>query len=350
MKISKFAALLLFSLVFVLIADFGCIAESETDAKQPKGNPAPKPLFRDLVFDGAADPVLCWNRQENKWFMFYTNRRANLSDAPGVSWVHGTHIGIAESSDNGATWKYRGIADIKFGEGDVTYWAPEVIEHAGTYHMYLTYVPGIFNDWNAPRDIVHLTSKNLIKWDYQSTLKLSSGRVIDACVFQLSNGTWRMWYNNEVDHKSIYYADSPDLYSWDDMGKAIGDQPGEGPIVFRWKDAYWMVVDVWQGLGIYRSTDCLNWKRQAANLLETPGQGTDDKVKGGHPDVVVSGDRAFLFYFTHPGRQGADAEKDTYEQRRSSIQVVELEYNNGEITCDRDKPTKIYLKPDSKKN
>ena len=33
--------------------------------------------------------------------MFYTNRRANVTDAPGVSWVHGTPIGIAESSDGG---------------------------------------------------------------------------------------------------------------------------------------------------------------------------------------------------------------------------------------------------------
>jgi len=38
-----------------------------------------------------------------------------------------------------------------------------------------------------------------------------------------------MWYNNEVDRKSIYYADSPDLYEWDDKGKAMGDRPGEGP-------------------------------------------------------------------------------------------------------------------------
>ena len=39
------------------------------------------------------------------------------------------------------------------------------------------------------------------------------------------------------------------------------------------------------------------------NLLEKSGKGADDKVKGGHPDVVVSNDRAFLFYFTHPARR-----------------------------------------------
>ncbi len=38
------------------------------------GKAAAKPLFRDPVFDGAADPVVIWNRQERTWFLFYTNR------------------------------------------------------------------------------------------------------------------------------------------------------------------------------------------------------------------------------------------------------------------------------------
>jgi beta-xylosidase len=318
--------------------------QTEKAGMRYQGKIADKPLFRDPVYDGAADPVLCWNRKEKKWFMFYTNRRANMPDTVGVSWVHGTAIGIAESSDGGATWKYRTTAQIDYKKGQDTYWAPEVIEHDGTYHMYLTYVPGIFKDWNASRDILHLTSKNLLEWKYQSTLKLASDRVIDACVMQLSDGTWRMWYNNETDRKSIYYADSPDLYVWHDKGKAVGAR-GEGPKVFRWKGHIWMVVDVWSGLSVYRSKDALNWQLQKNNLLEKPGKGLDDKVKGGHPDVVVSGDRAYLFYFTHPGRKGPDANKDTYEQRRSSIQVVEMEFRDGWLKCGRDKPTRILLKP-----
>lgn len=320
-------------------------ASAADEQIHPNGKIADKPLFRDPIYDGAADPVLCWNIAKKKWFMFYTNRRANVPNTPGVTWVHGTPIGIAVSSDRGASWQYRGTADIGYGKKECSYWAPEVVENKGVYHMFLTYVPGIFKDWNAPRDIIHLTSNDLLKWHYESTLKLSSDRVIDACVKQLPNGTWRLWYNNEIDHKSIYYADSPDLFAWTDKGKAIGDQPGEGPKVFKWKGSYWMAVDVWQGLGIYRSEDCITWTRQQKNLLEKPGLGKDDKVKGGHPDVVVSGDRAFLFYFTHPGRQGEHAKDDTYEQRRSSIQVVELHYKNGEITCDRDQPTYIDLLP-----
>lgn len=193
-----------------------------------RGNLAPKPLFRDPVFDGAADPVVIWNPIVKRWWMFYTNRRANAPGLSGVAWVHGTHIGIAESADGGATWTYVGIAAI----------------------------------------------------------------------------------------------------------------------VFRWRDSYWMITDVWRGLAVYASNDALNWTRQSGgNLLEQPGQGADDQVQGQHADVVVNGDRAFLFYFTHPGRRGGDEKKDGYEQRRSSIQVVELELKDGKITCDRDRTGHIRLSP-----
>ncbi|HQU71443.1 MAG TPA: glycosyl hydrolase [Calditrichia bacterium] len=307
---------------------------------------ADKPLFRDPVFDGAADPVVIWNAAEKKWFMFYTNRRAGAEGLDGVTWVHGTRIGIAESSDNGLTWQYRDTCDIRYRPVEnYTHWAPEVIEHDGTYHMYLTYVPGVFADWNHPRNIVHLTSKNLINWDYQSTLSLANDKVIDACVFRKPDGTWRMWYNNEKDGKSIYFADSEDLYHWEDRGKAVGDQSGEGPKVFFWKDDYWMVTDVWDGLGLYKSDDLEGWVRIPENLVKEPGKGADDGVKGGHPDVVISGERAFLFYFTHPGRIEAIPDSNWYEKRRSSIQVVELFYDNGRLVCNRDEPTRIFLKP-----
>lgn len=311
-----------------------------------KGKPAPKPLFRDTIYDGAADPTVIWNQYENKWFMFYTNRRAAAEGLDGVTWVHGTRIGIAESTDGGATWKYRDTCDIQYRFTDYTHWAPEVIEHKGLYHMYLTYVPGVFSDWRHPRWIVHLTSKNLINWKFESKLELSSEACIDACVFRLEDRTWRMYYNNERDGKSIYYADSPDLYNWTDSGKkVVGDRGGEGPIVFQWKGKNWMAVDNWSGLGIYSSEDFIHWKRQEKNILQEPGTGLDDTDMGRHPGIVLSGDRAFLFYFTHPGRTPDRRGQDVYETRRSSLQVVELEYVDAQIICDRNKTVYINLEP-----
>ena len=52
-----------------------------------------------------------------------------------------------------------------------------------------------------------------------------------------------------------------------------------------------------------------------------------------------------FFYFTHPGRQkDKPAAKGSFDDKRSVIQLAELKYENGEITCDRDKPVTIKLK------
>ncbi len=94
------------------------------------------PLFRDPIYDGAADPVLVWNRIEENWWIFYTNRRANAPGS-GYGWIHGTDIGIASSKDGSRTWLYRGIArGLNFEKGWNTFWAPEIIWHNGLYHMY----------------------------------------------------------------------------------------------------------------------------------------------------------------------------------------------------------------------
>lgn len=310
---------------------------------------AAKPLYRDPVYDGAADPTIIWNPQVKRWWIFYTNRRANVPGLSGVSWVHGTPIGIAESADNGASWKYVGTAQFdlpaEYGGTNVTCWAPDVI-HApdGTWQMFLTVVPGIFEDWQHPRTIVQLTSTNLLHWTDPRPLALASDRVIDPSILRLPDGTWRLWYNDERTGKSIHYADSPDLTHWTDKGLAFPSR-GEGPKAFRWHDKFWVIIDEWKGLGVFRSTDLQHWDKQTNNLVAIPGHGVDDGVMGGHPDVVVSGDRAFLFYFTHPGRRSDDPITDEHEKRRSSIQVVELQEKDGWLGCDRDQPTHIDLQP-----
>jgi hypothetical protein len=304
---------------------------------------ASKPLFDDPVYHGAADPAIIYNKKLKKWWMFYTNRRAILNDSTGVAWVHGTRIGIAESSD-GQSWAYRDTANINYRpDNGYTFWAPDITEHDGIYHMYLTYVPGIFDNWNHPRVIVHLTSTDLFNWKYESTLKLVNEKVIDASVFQLPDGTWRLWYNNERDGKSIYYADSKDLYNWTDKGKAIAAR-GEGPKAFAWQAKYFMIVDAWKGMEIYSSTDLLVWTKQPNRILEAPGIGPDDQAIGGHCDVVVNNNKAYVYYFTHPGRRkDQPAPRNSFEDKRSVIQVAELKYENGEIVCNRDEPVHIKL-------
>lgn len=341
--ISLCVSALLFCGVFYMAAFL--IPAPVEDAMDHAGQqPAPKPLFRDPVHDGTADPALIWNRGQRKWMIFYTNRRADL---PGlgpkdVRWVHGTQIGIAESSDGGTTWKYAGTAKIPYGKPDYTFWAPYLLWNKGLYHMYLVVVAGTFSDWNAPRDIVHLTSSDLTHWKFVSKLNLSSDRVIDPYLLKLDDDTWRLWYKDERDHSFIHFADSPDLYHWTPAGTAINDRPSEGPIVFRWKNRIWLIVDAWSGLGVYSSSDALHWVRQKDNLLAGAGQFPTDQSEGHHGDVVVSDNRAFLFYFVQLKGKDAKPNDPTYG-RRSVLQVVELKEHNGMLDADRDLPTVVSL-------
>jgi hypothetical protein len=348
---SRLHRLLPCSLVALGLAALVPSAGAAPEAAAPAGLVAPQPLYRDPVFDGAADTIVIWNPGQKAWWMFYTNRRANAPGLSGVAWVHGTKIGIAASRDGGAKWTYVGTCEVELpkeiGGDQPTHWAPDIVSTAdGVQHMFLTVVPGVFEDWQHPRTIVHLTSTDLQHWKYRSALTLASDRVIDPVVHRLPDGTWRMWYNNERDGKSIYYADSPDLEHWTDRGRCLGVAGRcEGPYVFDWKGKTWMLVDTWKGLGVYHSEDYIHWTAQTEKLLDVPGKGLDDGVNGGHPGVVVSGGRAFCFYFTHPSRSGtiSPQDKNALNLRRSSIQVVELAEQDGRLTCDRDTPTHIAL-------
>ncbi len=310
---------------------------------QPLPSTAPKPLFRDPIHDGAADPSLIYSPAGKKWLMFYTNRRADVPGEPGVAWVHGTRIGIADSQDGGLSWSYQGTAEIPYGKPGYTHWAPEIFPHRGVFHMFLSIVPGTFPDWNAPREIIHLTSRDLHRWKYESTLDLGSDRVIDACVIQLPDGKFRMWYKDErAKDGSLHYADSPDLFHWTPRGAAIAGLRGEGPKVFRWRGRYWLIADAWKGLAVFRSDDCLTWQRQPEDLLSQPGTLPTDRTIGNHADVLVNNGRAYIFYFTH--QRGSDAEGHSRVwERRTVIQVAELEEHDGLIRCDRNRPVAIRL-------
>jgi beta-xylosidase len=326
----------------------GMVSRSGITYKQ-----AAKPLYIDPVFNGSTDPMVCYNRQTQRWYMYYTSRRSNVPGLNGIESIHGSPIGVAASDDGGATWTYIGNCTIDYHpDKDPTYWAPEVIEYQGVYHMYLTYVPGIFTDWEHPREIVHLTSKDGMDWKTQSVLPLVTRKVIDACVIQLSGGTWRLWYNNESDNKSIYYAESPDLYHWTDKGKVDISTVGEGPNVIYWHDTYFMIVDEWKGLSVFSSKDALNWKKQEQYLVagvpasSVTGNETSqtapsrvrmlDGTRGNHADIEVVNGRAYMFYFS--------GIPSSMQMRGSAVYVQELVYHeDGTVTCDPLAPCYINL-------
>lgn len=330
---------LLHSLLFIAVLGGRMYAAAPTPGGGRPAHAAPAPLFRDPVHDGAADPTLIWNREEKCWWMLYTNRRADADDEKGVKWVHGTDIGIASTPDGGATWKYRGIArGLEFEAGRNTFWAPEVVCHNGRYHAFISYVRGVPDTWAGTRDIIHYTSTNLFDWKFESIVAPGS---IDACVHRLPDGRWRMWFKNEQHKIPGTTLDSDDLYAWKPTKAEMPDPDpgkGEGPDVVFWKGAFWMVKDMWRGLGVYRSPDADHWEFKGV-ILSTPGTRPGDRGKGQHCGLLLQdAETAYIFYFVHqPGPEPAS--------RHTWLQVARLGYDGNTLTCDRNADFDFVLKP-----
>lgn len=306
-------------------------------ASEPAAAGAPDaPLFRDPIYDGPTDPTIVYNRHAGEWWMLYTARRANV-ETPGVAWVHGSDIGIASSTDGGRSWLYRGVAQgLETQPGRNTLWAPEVIQHRGSYHMYVGYITGVPTAWVGDRHILHYTSRDLWNWRFESQLELSSDRVIDPAIWPLRGGrTWRMWYKDEADGSHIYAADSRDLRRWRVVGRALASGSQEGPNVFRLAGSYWMITapNGGGGMPVYRSDDLRTWTAQPGRILATPGQRPEDGTFGNHGFLLSQGERAFIVYFTQFGQV-------------SRIQVAPLAVADGRLTADRDTPFTMDWRPE----
>ena len=316
------------------------IATAAMWAGMASAAPAPKPLYRDPVYDGAADVSSVYDRTRHQWTMFYTDRRANLksNDPKDVAWVHGTPIGMATSKD-GVAWRYAGLAQFPAECTGATLWAPELYQEHGVYHMWLTVVPGIFHSWGAPgatAKIVHLTSPDLKSWTCGDTLDVGSSRVIDPSLLKLPDGTYRLWYKDERQGSHIFWVDSPDMVHWGKPSPApVVATHGEGPKAFVFQGAYWIIYDSWNGLSVLRSDDGKTWTPQAQRILEAPGKTPTDTDIGHHPDIIVNNGRAFIYYFVHQGNE-PQAKAEPAWQHRTVIQVAELKLVDGQLTADRD--------------
>lgn len=301
------------------------------------------PWFRDPVYDGCSDPVIVWNRQEKSWWLLYLQRRSarlNLEQ----SFAHGNAIGVASSRDGGVSWLYRGTLDLAIEPGHNTFWSPEVFFCRGQYHMFVQYVRGYPTTWydsgKYNRLGLHYTSRDLWHWRFEGEVPLKSGRVIDMTVCRIPDGRFKLWFKDEEKNSHIYAAVSPDLFHWETVGAEITDLESEGPNVFFWKGYYWLITDCWHGFAVYRSTDAKSWERKH-NILREGGKRPMDQVLAAHADVLVSKERAYVVYFTHPQigeeeRNAADLEWGQYPRTQCVIQIAELQFNGEELTCDRD--------------
>ena len=303
---------------------------------------APAPLFRDPIYDCPTDPVVVWNQEEKCWYLFYTQRRAGMVNI-GVSYVHGSKIGVASSKD-GTKWLYRGTLEgLDIEPGHNTFWAPEIVYEQGQYHMFVSYITGIPTDWEYPRALLHYTSQNLWDWKYEGKVELASERVIDACIFRVEPHLYKMWYKDEEHGSMTCAAVSSDLYHWETVGEEIHDCPQEGPNVFEFGEKKWMISDYWHGLAVYRSEDFKNWTR-CPDILERSGSRPMDRGFGHHADVVVAGEKAYIFYFCHPyanEEEGAECKDSEYDRNKAVIQIAELKVRGDHLICDRDEEVEL---------
>ncbi|WP_353808991.1 family 43 glycosylhydrolase [Agromyces sp. SYSU T00194] len=317
-------------------------ASAAGPASAPGVFPGEPLSYHDPVTGGPTDPAVIRHEASGQWWMFTTQRRP-CADEPGVAWVHGSRIAVAHS-DDGVHWAYVGTLDGLDAPGDPagpnTHWAPEVIFDGERYRMYLTVIAGVPDRWEGhPRRIREYRSDDLRHWTAVGDLALSSDRVIDAAVARCPDGRWRLWYKDEADDSTTWAAVSDDLGTWRVEGRAIGGRPHEGPNVFALGGSWWMLVDEWRGMGVYRSDDAVDWERQGgldAVILAEPGPHPEDRTVGRHGDVVVDGDRALLYYFTHPWWDGGEvAAADAPAARLSTVHAATLTVVDGRLECTR---------------
>ncbi|WP_200942963.1 hypothetical protein [Cellulomonas sp. Root485] len=268
--------------------------------------------------------------------MFATQRRVD-DDGPGVRWVHGTDIAVATSDDGGLTWTRRGVVDgLDPGEGRNTLWAPEVVFAEGRFHLFVSYITGVPEQWAGhERHILHHVSDDLVTWEYRGVVPLSSDYVIDACVAPTPDG-YRMWFKDEAAGSTTWCTDSVDLETWGQSRPVIEGRPHEGPNVFTLGGWHWMIVDEWRGQAVYRSDDLSRWTPDGHILVEP---------RGHHADVVTTDDEAWIFSFMHDvspfGETGAGEERAT---RPASIKVAVARVVDGHLVCDPHEPVDLDLR------
>jgi hypothetical protein len=302
---------------------------------------APAPLFRDPVTNGAADPSVVWHAKEKVWYIFYTQRRANAELPPQESWYMGTKVAMAKSSDQGRTWSHVGTAQgVTRGLKEETFWAPHVFEDNGTYHMFVTYIPKALKTAKGQPEISHFTSRDLITWEYSDTADVKSDDIIDPAVVKLRDGRWLLVFRDCRKENRTAQCVSTDLKNWERLDVLAGGDHHEAPVIFFWKNKFWLFMDVWKGIAVYESEDGIKYTQNSL-ILDKAGKRADDGYWGSHPGVALAGDRAFIFYHVHAGRRiGVDPmalDQKGIEFKRTSLQVAELELKDGKIICDRDR-------------
>lgn len=357
----KFLKSLFALFIFVQIS---CATEqknTQNPAADRANNSEPtSPLFIDPNYHGSCDPEIVWNEVKQRWYIYYTARRATLEKGSYV----GTPIGVI-SSDNLRDWQFEGYASFTDSDGTrlkgnkdmpVTFWAPGIFVKGDTMHMYVTYKNNITPPWGGSGHIRHYTAKlsdPLQSWTQASQPAYATPDPIDATlIHNTATGYYQSFYR-VGNWGGIQWSRSKDLKIWENMGKISGDVNTlgrkkfgyqEAPYVFKFRDTWWMLTDPHKGLAVYKSNDSIHWQYNNTILA---GEGTRqmDGSRGRHPSVAIHDGRAFIFYHVEPNRAyhlKLPATKRPINQKKSVLQMAELSIESNKLIALRDNPILLH--------
>ncbi|WP_299556384.1 family 43 glycosylhydrolase [Seonamhaeicola sp.] len=322
-------------------------------------NAIPAPLFIDPNYHGSCDPEIVWNEHEELWYIYYTSRRSMLEN----TWLQ-TPIGVATSKDM-INWEFKGYCKFNGAGGKKdatsTYWAPAIISAHDTLHMFVTWKPDTVPEkgaWGGQGWIIHYKTPltNPINgWQKVGALHSDNLNTIDATVYKNNDG-FHVWFKGKelsAKKNELYHLSTNDFTTWQKLGfsksdvfnaEATGSNFEEAPYIFQWKNKYWLITDPHDGFFVYSSEDSENWKFQGT-ILKEGGTRNLDSSMARHCSVAVKDDRAFIFYHVEPWRR-YDLEKakggtkqrifeQPLENRKSVLQMAELEVVDGKLVCNR---------------
>lgn len=340
-------------LTFVLLVLSGCLTRNSKTVF------IPSPLFIDSNYHGSCDPEVIYNPADSAWYIYYTARKGNQENT-----FLGTPLGVIRSK-NLVDWQFMGYCkfDGIGGKKDAseTFWAPAIIAANEKLHMFVTWKPDtlpVLGAWGGPGKIVHYETslQNPVDgWTKVGDMHDSTMNSLDATVY-FDEGIYHVWFKgkeNKSKKNELHHLVSKDLYNWEAAGfsksdvfnaAASGSDFEEAPYVFDWKGAKWLITDPHDGLFVYKGYDGDKWKFQGT-ILKDGGTRKMDTSMARHCSVAVVDGRAFIFYHVEPWRdyKGLPIFKQPVDNRRSVLQMAELELVDGKITCDRNKMVGIAI-------
>jgi len=325
---------------------------------QQKAAAVPAPLFVDPNYHGSCDPKIIFNPHVHLWYIYYTARRA-MQQNTSVR----TPIGVISSKDF-MHWQFRGYC--KFDgiggtpDAPATFWTPGLIRYGNKLHMFVTWKldtttlrgpfggPGIIHHYEAPLD------DPVNGWTLVGAMTDTTMRALDPTVRKI-DGLFYLWFKAKKKASpqyGLFLMVSKDMIHWEDKGfnqsdvfnkSVTGSSFEEAPYVFRWKGWFWLITDPHRGLFEYRSKDANHWKFQGT-ILRKGGTRKLDNSMGRHCSVEIVDDRAFIVYHVEPWREyfsSTPIYRQPFKNRETALQMAELKYKDGEITCDRNAQIRV---------